>query len=151
MRPSTGAILITKFDMIFLQFLWILILLYEFLHIKNYSTHWRRVTHICVGNLTIIGSDNGLSPSHYLNQCWNIVNWTLRNKLQWNINRNSYIFIQENAFKNIIWKKAAILSRPRCVKMARDHSAFRKRIALHISLNPWTTAYIQNSSQYYVL
>ena len=26
-------------------------------------THWGRVTHICVGNLTIIGSDNDLSPS----------------------------------------------------------------------------------------
>ena len=25
-------------------------------------THWSRVTHICVGNLAIIGSDNGLSP-----------------------------------------------------------------------------------------
>ena len=25
-------------------------------------THWGRVTHICVGNLTIIGSYNGLSP-----------------------------------------------------------------------------------------
>ena len=25
-------------------------------------THWGRVTHICVGQLTIIGSDNGLSP-----------------------------------------------------------------------------------------
>ena len=25
-------------------------------------THWGRLTHICVGNLTIIGSDNGLSP-----------------------------------------------------------------------------------------
>ena len=25
-------------------------------------THWGRVTHICVGNLTIIGSDNGLLP-----------------------------------------------------------------------------------------
>ena len=25
-------------------------------------THWGRVTHICVGNLTRIGSDNGLSP-----------------------------------------------------------------------------------------
>ena len=25
-------------------------------------THWGGVTHICVGNLTIIGSDNGLSP-----------------------------------------------------------------------------------------
>ena len=25
-------------------------------------THWGRVTHICIGNLTIIGSDNGLLP-----------------------------------------------------------------------------------------
>ena len=25
-------------------------------------THWGRVTHICVGKLTIVGSDNGLSP-----------------------------------------------------------------------------------------
>ena len=25
-------------------------------------THWGQVTHICVDNLTIIGSDNGLSP-----------------------------------------------------------------------------------------
>ena len=25
-------------------------------------THWGQVTHICVGNLTTIGSDNGLSP-----------------------------------------------------------------------------------------
>ena len=33
-------------------------------HRKNMCrlTHWGRVTHICVGNLTIIGSDNGLSP-----------------------------------------------------------------------------------------
>ena len=26
------------------------------------STHWGRVTHICISNLIIIGSDNGLSP-----------------------------------------------------------------------------------------
>ena len=25
-------------------------------------THWGRLTHICIGNLTIIGPDNGLSP-----------------------------------------------------------------------------------------
>ena len=25
-------------------------------------THWGRVMHICIGNLTIIGSDNGMSP-----------------------------------------------------------------------------------------
>ena len=29
---------------------------------KNYLTHWGRVTHICVVDLTIIGSDNGLWP-----------------------------------------------------------------------------------------
>ena len=28
----------------------------------NMLTHWDRVTHIWVGNLTILGSDNGLSP-----------------------------------------------------------------------------------------
>ena len=27
-----------------------------------FLTHWGRVTHICVNKLTIIGSDNGLSP-----------------------------------------------------------------------------------------
>ena len=29
---------------------------------NSFLTHWGRVTHICVGKLTIIGSDNGLSP-----------------------------------------------------------------------------------------
>ena len=28
----------------------------------KFLTHWGRVTHICVSKLTIIGSDNGLSP-----------------------------------------------------------------------------------------
>ena len=55
------------------------------------------------------------APSHYLNQCWNIVNWTLRNKFQWNLKQNSYIFIQENALENVVWKIAAILSLPQCV------------------------------------
>ena len=28
------------------------------------------------------------APSHYLNQCWVMLNWTLRNKLQWNFNKS---------------------------------------------------------------
>ena len=85
----------------------------------NALTHWGRVTHICIGKLTIIGSDNGLSPGRrqaidYLNQCWNIVNSKLRNKFQWFLKRNSSIFIQENAFENVVRKMAAILSRPQC-------------------------------------
>ena len=55
-------------------------------------------------------------PSHYLNQCWNVVNWPLRNKLQWNLNQNSYIAIGENAFENGVCKMASIMSRPQCVK-----------------------------------
>ena len=57
--------------------------------------HWGRVKHICLSKLTVIGSDNGLAPSHHLNQCWNIVNWTLMNNIQWNINRNSLIFVHK--------------------------------------------------------
>ena len=57
-----------------------------------------------------------LGPSQYLNQCWVIVNWTLRNKLQWNFDRNSKLSIHENAPENIGCEMAAILSRGRWVK-----------------------------------
>ena len=56
------------------------------------------------------------APSLYLNQCWNIVDWTIGSILQWNHNRNLCIYIQENAFENVVWEMAAILSRPQCVK-----------------------------------
>ena len=46
--------------------------------IHNALSHWGRETYICVSKFSIIGSDNGLSP----NLCWDIVNWTLGNKLQ---------------------------------------------------------------------
>ena len=42
----------------------------------NSLTHWGRVTHIFVGNLTNIGSDNGLSPG----RCQSII-WTNAGKL----------------------------------------------------------------------
>ena len=38
-----------------------------------------------------------------------IVNLSLGNKLQWNLNQNQYIFIQENAFENDVWKMAICL------------------------------------------
>ena len=33
-----------------------------------------------------------------------------------NFSQNRTIFIKENAFENVVWKMAAILSRPQCVK-----------------------------------
>ena len=68
--------------------------------------HWGWVTQICVGKLNHhcfrkwhVASP---VPKHYLNQCWHIITWTLGNKLQWNLNRNSNVFIQENPFENVI-------------------------------------------------
>ena len=55
------------------------------------------------------------APSHYLNQWWNIVNQTLGKKLQWNLKQNSFVFIQENALENVVWKMVAILSLPECI------------------------------------
>ena len=60
-----------------------------------------------------------LAPSHYLHQCWNIVNWASRNKLRWNISGNSCILIQENPFQNAIWKMVAILFQLQCVNWLR--------------------------------
>ena len=96
--------------------LWLIFCLYSWSDACNIMlTHCGWVTHICISKLAIIGSDQ--ATSHYLNQWWNIVNWNLTNTSQWNLNRNSYIFIQENAFENVICEMAAILSQPQCVKL----------------------------------
>ena len=65
-------------------------------------TQWGWVTHICVSNLTIICSDNDLSPGRRLAIFWtnaDFLNWSLENKLQSNLNRNSNIFNEENTFE----------------------------------------------------
>ena len=78
--------------------------------LRNAFKQFRPLTP-CVSQLYMVPRHLQLvwsAPSQYPNQCWNIVNWTLGNKLQWNFNRNLYIFIQENAFENVVWKMAAI-------------------------------------------
>ena len=57
------------------------------------------------------------APSHYQNRCWNIVNSNLRNKIQWKLEGNPYIFIQENVVENVICEMTTNLSRPQCVKI----------------------------------
>ena len=81
------------------------------------------------------------APSHYLSQCSNIVNWTLRNKLQWNLNRNSYSFIQENVFENVVCKMASISSRPQCVKIFCD---IQTAWQLVFKLHPWNNGRINH-------
>ena len=81
-------------------------------------THWGRVTHICVSKLTIIGSDNGLSPDRRQAIIWTNAGILLIRivGLQWNLKQNSCIFIKKNAFENVVCEIASILSRSQCVK-----------------------------------
>ena len=45
---------------------------YHFFHAALQLTHWGRATHICVGKLTTIGSDNGLLPGRRQAIIWTI-------------------------------------------------------------------------------
>ena len=75
------------------------------------------MTHIYVDNLTIIGSDNGLSPGRRQAIIWTNVGILLIEPLGTNFNEISIgIFIQENALQNGVCEMASILSRPQCVK-----------------------------------
>ena len=46
-----------------------------------FLTHWGQMTHICVGNLVIIGSDNGLSPGRHQAIIWTNVGILLIGRL----------------------------------------------------------------------
>ena len=81
-----------------------------------------------------------------LKQCWNIVNWTPGNRIQWNLNRNSYIFIQENALENVVWKMAAILSRPQCVNFGHGWVITSHRKLLLLSHNQELSIKINRTS-----
>ena len=68
-------------------------------------THWGRVTDICVSKLTIIGSDNGLSPGRLQTIIWTNVGILLIRPLETNF---SEILIEINTFsrksRKCIWK-----------------------------------------------
>ena len=91
------------------EFLWIISnLCRDLIYIVCYITRltspiaakWR----IYFTNLSQHWSDDGLSPSHYRHQCCIILISTFRNKLQSNCVQNSNMFIQENAFENVVSK-----------------------------------------------
>ena len=82
-------------------------------------THWGWVTHIYLGKLTIIGSDNDLSPDRHQAITWTNGGIMLigpSGKISIKFNQNATTFIQENAFENVIWKITAILSRPQYIQ-----------------------------------
>ena len=77
--------------------------------------------HICIGNQTIIVSDNGLLPGRHQAIFWTnaalLPIGPLGTNFMWNSNWNKILFIHENAIETVVCEMAAILSRGRYVNM----------------------------------
>ena len=74
-------------------------------------THWGRVTHICVSKLTIIGSDNGLSPGRRQAIIWTNDGILLIGPLETNF-REILIGIRTFSFRKMHLKMSSAEWRP---------------------------------------
>ena len=77
-------------------------------------THWGRVTHICVVKMTIIGSDNGLSPGRRQAIIWTNAGILLIGPLGTNF-IEILIGIQTFSFKKMHLKMSSAKWRPFCL------------------------------------
>ena len=84
--------------------------------IKKYLTHWGRETHMCVGKLTIIASDNGLSPGRRQAIIWTNAGIMLIGPLGTNVSEIS-IGIQTFSFKKMHLNMSFGKWRPSCLDL----------------------------------
>ena len=80
----------------------------------NDLIHWGRVTHICISKITIIGSDNGLSPGRCQVIIWTSAGILLIGPLGTNFNEIS-IAVQTFSFKKMHLKMSCAKCRPFCL------------------------------------
>ena len=85
--------------------------------LKSFFTHWGRVTHICVIKLTIIGSDNGLSPGRRQAIIWTNAGILLIGPIGTNFSE-ILIGIQTFSFKKMHLKMSSAKLRPFCLSQA---------------------------------
>ena len=72
----------------------------------------------------------------YLNQCWLIACWTIKDKLQSDVNGNSSIFILENVFENTVCELAW---RPLCLGFNVLTKLTSQRVMIHVIGIPHVT------------
>ena len=94
----------------------------------NFKTHWGWVT-----------------PDRRQAMIWTnagiLIIRTLGIHFSENLYQNSYIFIQENAFENVVCEIAPILSRPQCVKQGPDSN-----VIYHCIDIAWATSCLKSES-----
>ena len=86
------------------------------MHAKRRLTHWGLVTHICVGKLTIIGSDYGLSPGRRQAIIWSNAGILLFGPLETNFSE-ILIAIETFSFKKMHLKISSAKWRPFCLDL----------------------------------
>ena len=83
-------------------------------HLQHSLTHWGRVTYICANILTIIGTNNGLSPGQRQAIIWTNAGISLIRLLGTNFSE-FLITIHVFSFKKIHLKMSSGKSRPSCL------------------------------------
>ena len=84
------------------------------IQVTHFLTHWGRVTHICVGKLTIIGSNNGLSPGRRQAIIWTNAATLLIGPLRTNFSE-ILSEIHSFSFKKMHLKMSSGKWRPACL------------------------------------
>ena len=79
-------------------------------------THWSRMTHICIGKLTTIGSDNGLSPGRRQAIIWTNAGILLIGPIGTNLGE-ILIGIQTFSLKKICLKMSSVKCQPFCLSL----------------------------------
>ena len=115
---------------------------YQYSRIFHFSdlTHWGRVTHICVVKLTIIGSDNGLSPGRRQAIIWTNAGILLIGPLGTNFSE-ILIGIQIFSFKKMRLKMSSGKWRPFCLGLnvlkISSSSTSSGRAIMHCPSHNW--------------
>ena len=128
---------------------------YTFSWMKIYEfwlTHWGRATHICVSKLTIIGSDDGLSPGRRQAITWTNDGILLIGSLGTNVNEILSKF-HRFSFKKMHLKTSSAKWRPFCLSLnvLKFHWSLFASVQLTIILHKammalFTDAYMRHSA-----
>ena len=121
-----------------------------------FLTHWGRVTHICIGNITIIGSDNGLSPGRRQAITWTNIGILLIGPLGTN-SSEMLIVIHTFSFKKIDLKMSSGKWQPFClglnvltVPQAIDNFWYHCRADSRLAPSQWETSLQSNAVSHWL-
>ena len=99
-------------------------------------THWGQVTHICISKLTIIGSNNGLSPGQRQAIIWTNAGILLIGPMGINFSE-ILIKIHTFSFKKMHLKMLSGKCRPFCLVL----NVLMNPASLHVHSTLWSTGY----------